>query len=92
MRPLVVLAVGTGSGQTTVAEQCGRSAESVININQYRRTVKPMHDLFVEPTKQHAGLIIPEGGENRIALEVRCTYLSQAMRRLSASVHESVSH
>jgi uridine kinase len=41
-----------------------RSAESV--IAQYRRTVKPMHDLFVEPTKQEADLIIPEGGRNRV--------------------------
>ena len=46
----------------------GRSAESV--IGQYRRTVKPMHDLFVEPTKKYADLIIPEGGRNRIALAV----------------------
>jgi uridine kinase len=46
----------------------GRSAESV--IEQYRRTVKPMHDLFVEPTKKHADLIIPEGGRNRTALAV----------------------
>lgn len=67
----------------------GRSAQSV--IDQYRRTVKPMHDLFVEPTKQHADLIIPEGGENKIALEVLCAYVAQVTRRLSASVHESVS-
>ena len=46
----------------------GRSAESV--IEQYRRTVKPMHDLFVEPSKQHADLILPEGGENQVALDV----------------------
>jgi uridine kinase len=46
----------------------GRSAQSV--IDQYRRTVKPMHDLFVEPSKAHADLILPEGGENRVALEV----------------------
>jgi uridine kinase len=46
----------------------GRSAESV--IEQYRRTVKPMHDLFVEPSKQHADLIVPEGGSNHVALDV----------------------
>lgn len=46
----------------------GRSAESV--IGQYRRTVKPMHDLFIEPTKKYADLIIPEGGRNRTALAV----------------------
>lgn len=52
----------------------GRSAQSV--ISQYRRTVKPMHDLFVEPTKQHADLILPEGGSNRVALEVLTSYVS----------------
>ncbi len=46
----------------------GRSAESV--IEQYRRTVKPMHDLFVEPSKQHADLIVPEGAANQVALDV----------------------
>lgn len=51
----------------------GRSAESV--IEQYRRTVKPMHDLFVEPTKKHADLIIPEGGRNRTALEVLSAFV-----------------
>ncbi len=52
----------------------GRSAESV--IEQYRRSVKPMHDLFVEPTKAHANLILPEGGNNKIALEVLSTFVS----------------
>lgn len=52
----------------------GRSAQSV--IEQYRRTVKPMHDLFVEPTKQHADLIVPEGGRNHVALEVLTTYVT----------------
>ncbi len=51
----------------------GRSAESV--INQYRRTVKPMHDLFIEPTKQHADLIVPEGGKNSAALDVLSVYV-----------------
>lgn len=51
----------------------GRSAESV--IGQYRRTVKPMHDLFVEPTKKYADLIIPEGGRNRTALDVLGTFV-----------------
>lgn len=46
----------------------GRSAQSV--IDQYRTTVKPMHDLFVEPTKQHADLIVPEGGDNEVAIAV----------------------
>lgn len=51
----------------------GRSAESV--IRQYRNSVKPMHDLYVEPTKQHADLIVPEGGRNAPAVEVLRAYV-----------------
>ena len=57
----------------------GRNAESV--INQYRRTVKPMHDLFIEPTKQHANLIVPEGGANNIAIDVINAYIAQFLNR-----------
>lgn len=45
----------------------GRSVESV--IEQYMTTVRPMHEEFVEPSKRHADLIIPEGGENLVALD-----------------------
>lgn len=45
----------------------GRSLESV--IEQYITTVRPMHEEFVEPSKRYADLIIPEGGENQVALE-----------------------
>lgn len=58
-------------------QERGRSAESV--IAQYRRTVKPMHDLFVEPTKQHADLIVPEGGRNRVAMDVLATYVARTV-------------
>lgn len=61
----------------------GRSAESV--IRQYRRSVKPMHDLFIEPTKQHADLIVPEGGRNEAAIDVLRTYV-----RARASVRAGV--
>ena len=46
----------------------GRSLESV--IDQYLKTVKPMHEQFVEPSKRNADIIIPEGGHNRVALEM----------------------
>ncbi|HEX7151787.1 MAG TPA: uridine kinase [Thermoanaerobaculia bacterium] len=45
----------------------GRSLESV--VEQYLKTVRPMHEEFVEPSKRHADLIIPEGGENQVALD-----------------------
>ena len=46
----------------------GRSLDSV--ISQYLTTVKPMHEQFVEPSKRMADIIIPEGGENIVALEM----------------------
>lgn len=49
-------------------EQRGRSFASV--REQYYRTVRPMHLAFVEPSKRYADLIIPEGGENRIAIDL----------------------
>ena len=45
----------------------GRSMESV--IEQYVTTVRPMHEEFVEPSKRYADLIIPEGGENMVAID-----------------------
>lgn len=60
----------------------GRTAQSV--ISQYRRTVKPMHDLYVEPTKQHADLVLPEGGSNRVALEVLTSYVDSFLRNRQA--------
>lgn len=49
----------------------GRSAESV--IDRYERTVRPMHREFVEPSKRHADLLVPEGGYNRVAVELVVT-------------------
>ncbi len=46
----------------------GRTPEMV--IEQYMRTVRPMHLEFVEPSKRYADLIVPEGGLNTVALEV----------------------
>jgi uridine kinase len=45
----------------------GRSVESV--ISQYLETVKPMHEMFVEPSKKFADVVIKEGGYNRLALD-----------------------
>lgn len=46
----------------------GRSLESV--IEQYKNTVKPMHELYVEPYKSYADIIIPRGGLNEIAIDM----------------------
>lgn len=46
----------------------GRSLESV--VDQYLTTVKPMHEQFVEPSKRAADLIVLEGGQNLVALDI----------------------
>lgn len=56
----------------------GRSLDSV--ITQYRETVKPMHDQFVEPSKRKANIIIPEGGRNEAAMEVIVELIRSRLR------------
>ncbi len=51
-----------------------RTMDSV--IDQYLATVKPMHEQYVEPSRKHADIIIPEGGYNMVALEMVCDRVS----------------
>ncbi len=46
----------------------GRSLDSV--IDQYLTTVKPMHEQFVQPSRQYADLVVLEGGHNLVALDM----------------------
>jgi len=50
-----------------IAER-GRTLDSV--IEQYMATVRPMHNQFVEPSKRHADVIIPEGGHNLVSIDL----------------------
>lgn len=52
----------------------GRSMDNV--INQYISTVRVMHESFIEPTKRYADIIIPEGGENKVAVDLLTTKIS----------------
>jgi uridine kinase len=64
--------------QRDISER-GRTVESV--IRQYLTTVRPMHLEFVEPSKRYADVVIPEGGFNRVALDM-----------VIARVHAMLSH
>jgi len=59
----------------------GRSVDSV--IEQYRETVRPMHHQFVEPNKYLADLIIPEGGMNRVAVDLIRTKINAVLKEKS---------
>lgn len=49
-------------------EQRGRSVDSV--IEQYKKTVRPMYWQFIEPSREHADVIVPRGGRNRPAIDM----------------------
>jgi uridine kinase len=55
----------------------GRTVESV--IKQYYDTVRPMHLEFVEPSKRNADVIVPEGGYNRIAIEMITSHITKCL-------------
>jgi uridine kinase len=57
----------------------GRTMDSV--INQYRSTVRPMHESFIEPSKRYADIIIPEGGSNKVAIDLLNTKISSIIHR-----------
>lgn len=58
-------------------EERGRSLDSV--CNQYLETVRPMHEQFVEPSKKYAHIIIPEGGNNTVAVDLLITKISSVI-------------
>ena len=61
-----------------IAER-GHSLEML--IDKYRNVLKPMHDEFIEPTKQYADIIIPNGGENARAVSMMQMYILSALIR-----------
>ncbi|ARK22964.1 uridine kinase [Sporosarcina sp. P26b] len=60
----------------------GRTVDSV--VEQYMTVVRPMHNQFIEPTKKYANIIIPEGGENAVAIDLMVTKI----KTILASVDE----
>jgi uridine kinase len=58
-------------------EERGRTLDAV--IKQYLTTVKPAHDQFIEPMKKYADLIIPEGGYNKVAIDIMVSKVRQVI-------------
>jgi uridine kinase len=56
----------------------GRSVDSI--IRQYEESVRPMHMQFVDPSKRHADVIIPEGGHNKVAIDLVKTKIRELLR------------
>lgn len=58
-------------------EERGRTLDSV--IEQYLTVVKPMYHQFIEPTKRYADVIVPEGGENHVAIDLITTKVASIL-------------
>ncbi len=56
----------------------GRTVDSV--VDQYLSTVRDMHNQFIEPSKRYADIIIPEGGNNMVAIDLLMTKISSVIR------------
>ncbi len=63
--------------QRDISER-GRNVSSV--IEQYQKTVRPMHLEFVEPSKRYADVIIPEGGFNTVALDMVVARITELLQ------------
>jgi uridine kinase len=57
----------------------GRTVDSV--INQYLNIVRPMHMQFIEPSKRYADIIIPEGGHNKVAIDIIGANIKQFLQK-----------
>ncbi|SKA75995.1 uridine kinase [Clostridium sp. USBA 49] len=57
----------------------GRTVNSV--IDQYLNVVRPMHMQFIEPTKRYADIIIPEGGHNKVAIDLLVANIKQFLQK-----------
>ncbi len=51
----------------------GRTPQMV--IDRYEETLKPMHELYIEPSKRYADLIVPQGGNNKVAVKLLTDYI-----------------
>ena len=51
----------------------GRTPQMV--IDRYTETLKPMHELYIEPSKRYADLIVPQGGHNKVAIKLLTDYI-----------------
>lgn len=69
-------------------EERGRTLDSI--IHQYLTVVKPMHEQFIEPSKKYADIILPEGGENEVAIDLLCTKIQSIIEQRSQTTSLAV--
>lgn len=59
-------------------QERGRDVEQV--LKRYKQTVRPSHLQFIEPTKRYADIIVPQGGKNKIAIQILTNHILQTLK------------
>lgn len=59
-------------------EERGRDVNQV--LSRYKKTVRPSHLQFIEPTKRYADIIVPQGGKNKIAIQILTNHILQTLK------------
>lgn len=65
-----------------IARDCiqrGRTPQMV--IDRYQDVLKPMHNRYIEPSKRHADLIVPQGGSNTVAIKLLTDYIESRLKK-----------
>lgn len=60
-------------------QERGRDVDEV--LSRYKKTVRPSHLQFIEPTKRYADIIVPQGGKNKIAIQILTNHILQTLNR-----------
>jgi len=58
-------------------EERGRGVAQT--LDRYKKTVRPMHLQFIEPSKRYADIIIPQGGKNQVAIDILTQYIEKQL-------------
>ena len=65
-----------------IARDCvERGRTPMMVINRYQKTLKPMHLLHIEPTKRYADIILPQGGDNKVGINMLSGYISSRLQK-----------
>lgn len=67
-----------------IARDCvERGRTPLMVLNRYQEVLKPMHEMYIEPSKRFADLIVPQGGNNIVAINLLTDYIEARLRKSS---------
>lgn len=65
-----------------IARDCvERGRTPMMVINRYEAVLKPMHNMYIEPSKRYADLIVPQGGQNTVAIGLLTEYIAGRIKK-----------